>query len=185
MNRRKFLENVCKSATGLVVAGVAIDLSGVRSISARSRATPNPEVREIPINLIDNPDLKPIGGTYHLEIEDLERDLLVIHPAADQYVALDIKCTHKGCDLTYAKDEKQLLCPCHGSTFDLSGAVVKGPATRPLNYYHAELQGDEVMVTVYAPGEPVPANCVPPKIVAPKPAEEPADSIKIESDPFR
>lgn len=184
MDRRKFLEGVCKTAAGMVVAGSVIDLLSVKTIKASTRATPNPEVREIPINLIDNPELAPVGGSYHLELEDLERDLIVIHPEKDKFVALDIKCTHRNCDLGYAQSEKLLICPCHGSKFDVSGAVMNGPATKPLNYYHAELRGDEVMVTVYTPDEPVPANCIAPKLAPPKPAPEPADSLNIQSDPF-
>jgi Rieske Fe-S protein len=184
MDRRKFLENVCKSAAGLVVAGSAIDLLSVKTIKATTRKTPNPEVREIPINLVDNPELRPVGGSYHLELEDLERDLLVIHPTKDEYLALDIKCTHRACDLGYSKEDLLLVCPCHGSQFDLTGAVVKGPATKPLNYYHAELQGDEVIVTVYSPGDPVPANCVPKKIELPKQQAQPGDSLNIPNNPF-
>jgi Rieske Fe-S protein len=115
----------------------------------------------------------------------LERDILVIHPEKDKFVALDIKCTHRNCDLGFSSEEKLLVCPCHGSKFDLSGAVLNGPATKPLNYYHAELKGDEVLVTVYTPGEAVPANCIPPKLAPPKPVEEPADTLDIPNDPFR
>lgn len=184
MDRRKFLENVCKTGAAIVVGGSVVDLLTVSTLKATSRTTPNPEVREIPINLVDNPELVPIGGSYHLEIEDLERDLLVVHPEKDKYLAVDIKCTHRACDLNYTHAERTFVCPCHGSKFDLSGAVQNGPATKSLNYYHAELQGDEVMVTVYAPGEPVPANCVPPKIAPPKPAAEPADTVNFQANPF-
>jgi Rieske Fe-S protein len=35
-------------------------------------------------------------------------------------------CTHMGCTLNLNKDK--LECPCHGSTFDLDGKVITGPA---------------------------------------------------------
>ena len=40
-------------------------------------------------------------------------------------------CTHLGCTIHHAENEK-LLCPCHGSTFDLEGKPTKGPAIKPL-----------------------------------------------------
>ena len=156
MNRRNFLATL----SGAIVAGTALDLSNVKSIVARSRQGTN-EVREVPINLEDNPDLKPVGGTYHLTVDDLEREILVVHTKADQYIAVDVKCTHRGCDLNYEADAKKFTCPCHGSEYDLTGAVIKGPSTKNLNYYHAELKGDEVIVTVYGPNDPIPPNAIP------------------------
>ena len=41
------------------------------------------------------------------------------------------RCTHLGCKINQ-HDNNQLLCPCHGSTFDLLGNATKGPAVRPL-----------------------------------------------------
>lgn len=40
-------------------------------------------------------------------------------------------CTHLGCTIHHIENGK-LLCPCHGSTFDLKGNPIKGPAIKPL-----------------------------------------------------
>lgn len=40
-------------------------------------------------------------------------------------------CTHLGCVINKSHNG-QLLCPCHGSTFDMTGKPLKGPAIRPL-----------------------------------------------------
>ena len=161
MNRRNFLETICKAGAGILVAGAAVDLSNVKTLVARARRV-SPEVMEIPINLEDAPDLRPVGGSYHLSVEDLEREILVVHDAKDHFTAVNIKCSHRGCDLNYEKSAQKFVCPCHGSEFDLAGAPLKGPATKPLTYYHAELKGDEVMVTVYGPNDTPPANATPP-----------------------
>jgi len=163
MDRRKFLESVCAAGAGIAIAGTFIDLSKVPKAVAGSRRT-SADVREIPINLTDTPELKPVGGTYHLEIEDTSQDILVVHTAPDNFIAVDLKCTHRGCDVNYDSDGKKFVCPCHGSEYDLYGRNTKGPAQKPLNYYHAELKGDEVNVTVYGPNDPVPANSVRPAI---------------------
>jgi len=40
-------------------------------------------------------------------------------------------CTHLGCIIDEVENGK-LICPCHGSEFNLEGEAVKGPAYKPL-----------------------------------------------------
>ncbi len=40
-------------------------------------------------------------------------------------------CTHLGCKINKLEDDK-LICPCHGSQFNLDGKVIKGPASASL-----------------------------------------------------
>ncbi|MFD8493776.1 FAD-dependent oxidoreductase [Amycolatopsis sp. NPDC059657] len=46
--------------------------------------------------------------------------------------AVSLRCTHLGCLLRFNGAERSWDCPCHGSRFDVDGAVLEGPATRPL-----------------------------------------------------
>jgi cytochrome b6-f complex iron-sulfur subunit len=58
--------------------------------------------------------------------------------------ALSLACTHLGCSVNVTPTE--LVCPCHGSTFDRRGEVVKGPADRPLERLAVEKRGNRVVV---------------------------------------
>jgi Rieske Fe-S protein len=46
--------------------------------------------------------------------------------------AVSLRCTHLGCLLRFNGAERSWDCPCHGSRFDVDGAVLEGPAARPL-----------------------------------------------------
>jgi Rieske Fe-S protein len=51
--------------------------------------------------------------------------------------ALTLVCTHQGCTAAPAGavGARQVNCPCHGSQFDRNGAVIRGPAGRPLVHF--------------------------------------------------
>jgi glycine/D-amino acid oxidase-like deaminating enzyme/nitrite reductase/ring-hydroxylating ferredoxin subunit len=46
--------------------------------------------------------------------------------------AVNARCTHMGCLVEFNNAERSWDCPCHGSRFDVDGAVLQGPAVRPL-----------------------------------------------------
>jgi glycine/D-amino acid oxidase-like deaminating enzyme/nitrite reductase/ring-hydroxylating ferredoxin subunit len=46
--------------------------------------------------------------------------------------AVSLRCTHLGCLVRFNAAERSWDCPCHGSRFDVDGAVLEGPATEPL-----------------------------------------------------
>jgi nitrite reductase/ring-hydroxylating ferredoxin subunit len=53
-------------------------------------------------------------------------------------------CTHQGGPLSEGTLAGNCItCPIHGSRFDVTtGAVVRGPATRPVRTYHVEVKED-------------------------------------------
>ena len=68
---------------------------------------------------------------------------------ADRTVrALSVICPHLGCGIELSPDAHQFACPCHDSSFDLTGKRVGGPSPRPMDELEAEVgAGGEVSVS--------------------------------------
>jgi Rieske Fe-S protein len=59
-----------------------------------------------------------------------------VNKATVPYVAFSGKCPHLGCGYKWRSHKTRgqvFLCPCHLSLYDASGAVLDGPAPRPLD----------------------------------------------------
>jgi cytochrome b6-f complex iron-sulfur subunit len=56
------------------------------------------------------------------------------------FIALSLVCPHLGCTVEPQPDG--FACPCHGSRFDLSGKVMRGPAGKALSVLHLETAAD-------------------------------------------
>lgn len=70
--------------------------------------------------------------------------IIISRPTATTVAAFSAICTHQGCAVAPAG--KELDCPCHGSVFNATtGAVVNGPAPRPLPAVNVTLSGDNVV----------------------------------------
>jgi Rieske Fe-S protein len=73
-----------------------------------------------------------------------ERFILVHHTSG--FLALSHDCTHGQCRVEFHPERRVLVCPCHGSYFSVTGAVLRGPASRPLDRYAVSLHNGQVTV---------------------------------------
>lgn len=64
--------------------------------------------------------------------------------------AVDDLCPHKGCSLAKGTLEgTTVTCSCHGSQFDITtGAVLQGPADRPLQVYQTRVERGVVQAEI-------------------------------------
>jgi glycine/D-amino acid oxidase-like deaminating enzyme/nitrite reductase/ring-hydroxylating ferredoxin subunit len=72
----------------------------------------------------------PAGGGQVVEYKG--EKLAVYREPSGALRALSAVCTHLGCQVTWNNAEQSWDCPCHGSRYAPDGAVVNGPAVRPL-----------------------------------------------------
>ncbi|MEM1368900.1 MAG: cytochrome b6-f complex iron-sulfur subunit [Cyanobacteria bacterium P01_H01_bin.15] len=59
---------------------------------------------------------------------------------------LNAVCTHLGCVVPWNASANKYMCPCHGSQYDNTGKVVRGPAPLSLALVHAETSDSDRLV---------------------------------------
>lgn len=61
-------------------------------------------------------------------------------------LALSLTCTHLGCSINYSGEKQEFICPCHASSFDITGNVLNPPAPRALDTYRVFIEQGLVKV---------------------------------------
>lgn len=83
--------------------------------------------------------------------QGLKGDPTYIVVQEDQSLAsygINAVCTHLGCVVPWNASENKFMCPCHGSQYDSTGKVVRGPAPLSLALVHATVtESDKLAFT--------------------------------------
>ncbi len=138
MNRKEFLKSSLLLG-GLGLAGSAILIESCSKSSNSTTAAQGPTVNfTLDLSQAANAALKTVGGSL------ASNSVVVICTAANTYTALAQACTHQGCPLSYSNN--QMVCPCHGGTFDMNGNVVAGPPPAPIKKYTVSKSGNILTV---------------------------------------
>jgi cytochrome b6-f complex iron-sulfur subunit len=66
--------------------------------------------------------------------------------SSDRLFAIYARCTHLGCTPDWKASENKFKCPCHGSGYDSDGINFEGPAPRPMDRAHIELDAEGQLV---------------------------------------
>ena len=124
-----FIDQMNPSADTLALASVEYDLTKVldgQQITIKWRGKPLFIRNRTPKQIAEA--VKDDGAA----MKDPQKDADRVKPGKAQWLILIGSCTHLGCVPTVGGGEYGgWFCPCHGSTYDTSGRIRKGPA--PLN----------------------------------------------------
>lgn len=55
-------------------------------------------------------------------------------------------CPHLGCTVPFCNQSGRFECPCHGSTYNLHGEWIQGPAPRGMDRFAGSVKGGHVFV---------------------------------------
>ena len=110
--------------------GVSTDIA-----SASSPAVGIKQVgKKLQLELAKNKALAKVGGAVTFDLCD-GSSVAIVRTAAttNGFVAMNLSCTHQG--VTVVQQGSSWMCPAHGSQFDKSGKVLRGPASQALYKY--------------------------------------------------
>ncbi len=69
-----------------------------------------------------------------------------VDKTSDRIFVIYARCTHLGCTPDWKASENKFKCPCHGSGYDSEAINFEGPAPRPMDRAHVELDAEGQIV---------------------------------------
>lgn len=133
VTRRDFFNEVAAGALGIAAVGAAVVT--VKYLSPNVLFEPPTRFRA------GQPEDYPANSVTYIE------DQQVYIVRTDQgFYAQSAVCTHLGCITKWNPEASLIQCPCHGSVFNKEGAVVHGPAPRPLTHFAIRLMPDGALL---------------------------------------
>jgi cytochrome b6-f complex iron-sulfur subunit len=87
-------------------------------------------------------------GDYSLGVDTKWQQLyrIWVVKTSDRLFVINAVCTHLGCTPDWKSSENKFKCPCHGSGYDSDGVNFEGPAPRPMDRAHIELDAEGQLV---------------------------------------
>jgi cytochrome b6-f complex iron-sulfur subunit len=147
--RREFCARTCQAVSLLALGGL-MDACGGSSTSPSS-APSLPTVsgtlagRTLSITIDAASPLASVGGAATVNVST--GMYLVAHTDQSTFTTVTAVCTHEACAVTGFANSRY-VCPCHGSEFTTTGAVVQGPALSPLRQFPTTFANNIVTVSV-------------------------------------
>ena len=107
-----------------------------RDASAKSDET----VVVVDLSDPDHAALREPGGAIKVILPDHGGSVIVTRIDGDTYTAFSTICPHWGCEVDLPDTDHVIRCPCHGSSFDMRGRVISGPAEVDLAPFELEIK---------------------------------------------
>ena len=147
-SRRKFVLDTL-AGIGTITIGSFITVNQVACSSDTNPVSPNGQNISflVDISLSENSALQETGGTLALPSNAIDSHGMLLYRQDENIVkAYSRNCTHANCTIDAYSSSGVSICSCHGSTFDLNGNVVDGPAEDSLKQYSATIYGDIITI---------------------------------------
>lgn len=124
---RRVLVGGAVATLGVLVVGASSLFRRRDSGSVQAVTGPSPSGSSDAGVLVKAADV-PVGGARQVTDPQSGDPAWVLQLTRGQFTAYDAACPHQGCAVAFVSPSDGFRCPCHGSTFDSSGARLSGPA---------------------------------------------------------
>ena len=139
LSRRRFLAQL---AGGLgLTAGVTTGLPGCATVPVYPATL---SAGRIVLKRSELDEAMAAKRVVQLSTPGFDGTILLVKGECGEYRALDATCTHRGCQVR--RSGSGMTCPCHGSSYNLDGEVVRGPAQKPLQRYNIEVKAETIEI---------------------------------------
>ncbi|MCX6857351.1 MAG: Rieske (2Fe-2S) protein [Verrucomicrobia bacterium] len=129
-------------------------------LSEVAEAAPN-GIGVLRLNVATYPALATVGGSVQLNFSPIYKPLTINRATSTVFVTLDSVCTHAGCTVNkFLRGNGAMMCPCHGSRYDVYGRVIGGPADTDLVSYKTTFSPSSNVITVEVPSLGLNVNSV-------------------------
>jgi len=139
--RRLFLKAGMAALVGLKLVGCSVF---TKTATPDLKTDAEQGIVRIPVAKV--PWVRGGEGEFVVEVKGQPDKILLYRDPEGDLVALSMTCTHLGCDVEYDRQVGHIVCPCHGSEYANTGAVLKGPAEEPLKSYPVKIAGNDVEI---------------------------------------
>ena len=124
------VDSLNPAADTLAMSSIEVDLSNIapgQTITVKWRGKP------IFIRNRTEAEIKEAEAVPMADLKDPEEDAKRVQPGHSQWLVMVGICTHLGCvPISGQGDYDGFFCPCHGSHYDGSGRIRRGPAPKNL-----------------------------------------------------
>lgn len=154
LSRREFCTHACQAAAFVAIGSFAQSCGGGGNPAGPTGGGSVPQLQSVNATVANGVVTLTVDASSPLNsvgsaalVRTSAGDFLVAHTAQDVFTALTATCTHEACTIT-GFQSSSFVCPCHGSRFNTSGAVLNGPATRALRTFATQFAGTTLSITV-------------------------------------
>lgn len=144
-SRREFLAGVAQTILGVTVVGVAVPILDACSTGGLGGSPTS--LKNLP-NAFDVSALTQPGQALVTKTVGPDgAPIVIILKSAGNYLALSMRCTHQGCTI-FPPQNGYMVCPCHGSVYDMNGNLVQGFGRGPLYRYTSSFDASTHTLTL-------------------------------------
>ena len=151
LTRRTFCVQAGEAAGLAALAAMLPGCGGDSPTSPTSSAPPLPTLGGTVSSGVLSVTIDPAGALGNVGgaalVQSSNTMVLVSRTGTSTFTAVTAVCTHEGCTVTGFQNARY-VCPCHGSQYSTSGAVVNGPATVALRQFATQFNNNVLSVTL-------------------------------------
>ena len=135
LSRRSFV----KIALSFLGAIAALEIGGISLNFLKSRSDEATTGGLVDIGKVD--DFLP-GSVTTFDHEGF----FLVRDEKGNFLAVNRRCPHLGCNVIWQSEKNQFVCPCHASSFDNYGNYETSPVPRPLDTLEIKIEDASIFV---------------------------------------